>query len=202
MKNLRAGFFLLFVSALTACSSESPQKTSVNAADSTRAANSVAAPPVNASVANSTSSQTVVLAPGTEKIDPNAFNKSVDENARVIPVDPKNDKTTSGIYGRTAPDDSTFNATMDAKGMMMEVRTFNNHPVLAKVERVFTSPNKTIKVYLKNGKVISLSEDKLENFAAVAPANILLAAGVDGRPKPDADAQKNEQKQEDSTKKQ
>jgi hypothetical protein len=112
-------------------------------------------------------------------VNTNAFNGTSDPNQKITRVDPKNDKHTSGIYGRPAPDDSTFNATMDAKGMPMEIRTFNKDPYIIKVERIFTTPTKTMKIYLKSGRVVQVPEEKLPNFAAATPGDILVAAGVD-----------------------
>lgn len=141
-----------------------------------QASNSV--PAQNSTAAAATNSQTE-NAPHVVDVNPNAFNGTPDPNQKVTRIDPKNDKTTSGIYGRPAPDNSTFNATMDAKGTPIEIRTFNKDPYIIKVERIFTTPKKTMKIYLKSGRVVEVPEEKLPNFAAATPGDILVAAGVD-----------------------
>lgn len=172
-------YWVLF-STLFVFSNCSTNVTETNSTNTNIAGNTALTSATNSYPANSPLAQPgMVPARGIENLDPNAFNAKTDANIKVVTVDPKNDKQTSGIYGRTAPDDSTFKATMDAQGVIMEVRTFINNPYLIKVEKVFTTPNKKMRIYLKNGKVVEVSEEKLPNFAATAPGTILEAAGVD-----------------------
>jgi len=186
-------FFLLIFSG---CSSKVSETNSVNSnlpanSSLTSSTNNIQ---TNSATSATTSGQTQVV----QNINPNAFNANPASNVRVVPVDPSQDKNKSGVTGRTAPDNSTFSSSMDAKGIPMEVRTFQNNPYLIKVERVFTSPQKTIKIYLKNGKVVEVSEEKLPNFSATAPGTILEAAGVDLNKL----AEQNQPKTSDSGKKQ
>lgn len=172
-------FAIVFLFACFAGCSSKVSETN-QAANSNLTANSSTTIATNAQTANAPVSQAPAgQNPVVVNVNPNAFNATSNQSERVVPVDPKNDKTTSGIYGRPAPDNSTFKATMDAKGMFMEIRTFNNDPYIIKVERLFTTPDKTLKIYLKSGKVVQVPEEKLPNFAAATPGDILVAAGVD-----------------------
>lgn len=169
-------FFSLLI--FTGCSSKSSETNS--AGSNAVAANSSVASATNNGQSNPSSSVTSSgPAQVVQNVDPNAFNANPTSNAKVVEVNPKQDKNRSGIYGRPAPDDSTFTSTMDSKGIATETRTFTNNPYLIKVERIFTVPNKKIKIYLKNGKVVEIGEDKLPTFAVTAPGTILEAAGVD-----------------------
>jgi len=169
-------FFSLLV--FSGCSSKSSETNS--ASPNSVATNSSVASATNNIQSNPSSSVTSSgPAQIVQNVDPNAFNANPQSNVKIVTVDPQQDKNKSGIYGRPAPDNSTFTTTMDAKGIATETRTFINNPYLIKVERIFTTPNKKIKIYLKNGKVVEVGEDKLPTFAVTAPGTILEAAGVD-----------------------
>lgn len=76
-----------------------------------------------------------------------------------------------------APDNSQLVSSMNAEGQPTETRTFKNHPVLAKVERVNLN-DADIKIYLKNGKTVNLPETAAANFLTASAADLLEAAGV------------------------
>ena len=120
---------------------------------------------------------------GIENLDRNALN-AVPENSKVVPVDA--DKNQLAIGTRPAPDDSVIVTTMNRQGNPVETRTFNRHPLLAKVEKITIGKDPQYKVYLRSGKVLNAPVDKMENFRALAPENILDAVGQ--LPKPAADA--------------
>jgi hypothetical protein len=78
-----------------------------------------------------------------------------------------------------APDDSEYSSTMDKSGMAIETRVFHNHPQLIKVTRTWKGVNdKTISIYLKNGKVVKLPGDQIPNMNSVPASVFLDAAGV------------------------
>jgi len=79
-----------------------------------------------------------------------------------------------------APDNSEITSVMDAKGQPLETRTFKNHPVLVKIERTNLNDG-DVKVYLKNGKVVSLPENQADNFLTASASDILKAVGVKSR---------------------
>jgi hypothetical protein len=77
---------------------------------------------------------------------------------------------------RPAPDNSTFTSYLTDAGY--EIRTFKNHPQLLRVEkRTATDGSQTIKVFLRNGKVVELP-GKTIPLIATAPAEVI--AGVAG----------------------
>jgi len=96
-----------------------------------------------------------------------------------------------------APDNSEYVTTMSKEGTPVETRTFKNHPQLSKIVRTWISiKDKKTEVYLKNGKVVSVPADKLENINSVPASLILQAAGVgDNAAAPSAAASKSETKE-------
>ncbi len=75
-----------------------------------------------------------------------------------------------------APENSYFIAELT--DVAKETRVFRDHPQLRKVERIHDGKNQTIRVYLKNGKVVTLPGDKIESISKASSAVILNAAGV------------------------
>lgn len=115
---------------------------------------------------------------GMQNLDPNAFN-ATNDNRKVIKYEPKKDELPFGT--RIAPDDSTLSTGSRGKEFV-ETRVFRSHPELAKVEKIMDGKTTRYKVYLKNGKVVEAPAEKLENMAALAPANILEAIGIQPKP--------------------
>lgn len=111
---------------------------------------------------------------GVQNLNPNAFN-ATNDNLKVIPYQPKKGEMPYGT--RTAPDDSIFSSGSRGKDFV-ETRTFKNHPILSKVEKIMDGKTSKYKVYLKGGKIVEAPADKLTNFAAMAPNSILEAIGM------------------------
>lgn len=124
---------------------------------------------------------------GIEKVDPNAFN-AANDNLKVIPTDPN--KSRLSVAGRSAPDDSIISVTMNQKGDPIETRIFRSHPLIAKIEKTTTVQEARYKVYLRDGRVLPAPAEKMENFSALAPENILDAVGL--LPKPDLNVRSSE----------
>jgi hypothetical protein len=72
--------------------------------------------------------------------------------------------------------DSTIATTMNKQNQFLETRTFKSDPLLKKVERVQEA--KTMKVYLKNGKVLDMPYEKNDLFVTASPQDILAAVGI------------------------
>ncbi len=171
-KFLFFAFFLAFTIGFSACSSSNVKTT--NSANST--ANTAIVNVVNQTVQNVPPNTDVYSE--AEKKSQEAFSTNGNVNAQTAVKNPVNNKD-NNYNGRPAPDDSTFQSSMNAKGQFVETRTFKNHPQLAKVERVFLTPkDKKIYVYMTNGKVVEVADDKLPTFQATVPGTILQAAGV------------------------
>lgn len=170
----------IFLTALiiTGCS-EAP-KTSNSAQSNSANVNSSVNTVITANTNTNVNSQVAMQpARGIENVDANAFNSNSAANLPTIKRDKSEDVHKSNVYGRTAPDNSSFVTIMNEKGQAIEVRTFQNHPQLIKVERVFVTPKTPeLKIYLKGGKVITASDDKLPNFSASSPEQILEVAGI------------------------
>ena len=79
----------------------------------------------------------------------------------------------------TAPDNSEISSTMNAKGIPVETRTFKNNPTLLKLEKTFEDLSHPItKVYLKNGKVLTVPKDAIADPENATGDEILRAVGV------------------------
>ncbi len=108
-------------------------------------------------------------------VDPEAFNR----NSADLPVVHREQSNSQPTYGpRPAPDNSTFNTVQLPDGSFEETRLFKAHPQILKVVKKTNGKNVSLKVYLKNGKAVETSEEKLQNFRVAAPGNILLAIGI------------------------
>jgi len=125
-------------------------------------------------VANST---TVPVAP------PPANMANANSNIpRIVNANPAaNTNVKPGPMVFPAPDDSEYSSTMDKSGEAIETRTFHHNPQILKVTRTWKSPtDKTIEIYLKNGKVIKLPGDQFPNINNLPVAEFLKAAGLQG----------------------
>jgi hypothetical protein len=168
-------YYLLIIAILVfsgACSSNLPANQTTGGTNS--AANS---DPANANTAAATNSNPAIqMQPynGVQNINSNAFNATSD-NLKVIPYQPKKDELPYGT--RNAPDDSIVSSGSRGRDFV-ETRTFKNHPILSKVEKIMDGKTTKYKVYLKSGKVVDAPADKLSNYTAMAPNSILDAIGM------------------------
>jgi hypothetical protein len=110
-----------------------------------------------------------VNAPSNSNINiPNGrriVNSNADPNVKAQPLE------------KPAAYDSTISTTMDKQGKFLETRLFKNDPQVLKVER--RQENKTMKLYLKNGKVVNLPYDQADGlFMSASPRDFLLVAGI------------------------
>lgn len=128
-------------------------------------------------------------------VDANAFNGN---SANVKVVNPDTSKLPPTLGPRPAPDESEFQTKGRNDGSFAETRTFKNHPQLSKIERVTNGKDVSLKVYLKNGKAIEVTQEQIPNFRVTAAQDILLAVGI--KPKieaPPAQTTKGETKAEE-----
>ena len=78
---------------------------------------------------------------------------------------------------RPAPDNSTFTSYLAEAGY--EIRTFKNHPQLLKVEKkTIADGSQSLKIYLRDGRVVELPGQRITILATASAAFILEAAGV------------------------
>ena len=112
---------------------------------------------------------------------PNANgNPAANGETKVVNIDPKQLKPTNPAI--PAADNSEVVIDLNQKGAV-ETRIFKSNPVLAKVEKMTYGRDVSVKVYLKNGKVIPLPTEKIKNFTGDSAEQILQAAGIN-TPKP------------------
>lgn len=78
-----------------------------------------------------------------------------------------------------ASENSEMSTTMDKAGNFVETRYFKTDPMLVKVQRTWLGPGKsTLKIWLKNGKEVTASGDKIENLSIAPIPSLLALAGV------------------------
>lgn len=165
-------FIIIFAIALSGCTSAPQANAPTNANSNQVNANTVAATNPNPSGIQPYN--------GVQNLNPNAFN-ATNDNLKVIPYQPKKDELPYG--SRYAPDDSVISSGSRGKDFV-ETRTFRNHDVLNKVEKIMDGKTTKYKVYLKNGKVVDAPADQMGNFAAMAPINILEVIGMKPKTQP------------------
>lgn len=159
MKNISLAFTLSVVLTAVGCGgAENPgQNNSANSA----AANDVNAQPV----ANSQ----IEMANSARPLNSNGGNPAMTENVKPL-VQP-------------APENSEFTMTLTDVGT--ETRTFKNHPQIDKVVKMVKPGSSSIKIYLKNGKVVDVAGDKIPVLKTASTTAILAAAGVKPPPPPE-----------------
>jgi len=97
-------------------------------------------------------------------------------NVAVKKIPMQRDGATQNGPTQAAPDNSEISSALTEN--FVQTRTFKNHPQLEKVEATtLTKENnrKVIKVYLKGGKVIEISKDKILDPMVESADNILKA---------------------------
>lgn len=175
MKILIFSTAILFI--LSGCSnSGAPPSNGAANVSNPLSANSAAANANNAAMSNSSAMQPYS---GMQNVNPNAFNATKD-NLKVSNVAPKRDELPYGQ--RYAPDNSIISSGSRGKDFF-EARTFKDHPKLAKIEKIMDGVTTKYTVYLKNGKAVDAPADKMGNFAAMSPENVLDAVGLLPKPK-------------------
>ena len=92
------------------------------------------------------------------------------------PIDNAQIEAMARKNARPAPDNSTFTSYLTDAGY--EIRTFNNHPQLLKVEKRIGTDSQSIKVFLRGGRVVELPGSSITALASAPASSILSAAGV------------------------
>jgi hypothetical protein len=116
----------------------------------------------------------------------NAFNATPVANsqiemantARSLNANGQNPAVTGNVKPlvQTAPENSEFTMTLTDVGI--ETRTFKSHPKLDKVVKTVKPGSSSIKIYLKNGKVVEVAGDKIQALKTASTTVILAAAGI------------------------
>ena len=78
---------------------------------------------------------------------------------------------------RPAPENSTFTSYLSDAGY--EIRTFQSHPQLLKVEkRIDNTGKQTLKIFLRNGQVVERPGKNIPVLSTATTAAILATAGI------------------------
>jgi hypothetical protein len=193
-------FIAVSLSFLAACGGSTSTETTTNSSNRTETAN------VSSNQTASNSGTGVYVPPPAENAEPvteikpvgdrvasaltlNSSNSNVNSNVQTVEIKPG--KNVVANPPTTVSDGSEVTSVLNAKGAV-ETRVFKNDPQLAKLERITSGNNVTVKVHLKNGKVLTIPKDKIKNFSNDSAEEILRAAGIepkkpapaDGEPKP------------------
>jgi hypothetical protein len=86
---------------------------------------------------------------------------------------------------KPAPENSDFAVALT--DVVLERRTFRDHPVLAKVEKVTDGSRSTIKLFTTDGRTIDLPGRSIEKLSTASAASILKAAGLQTPPSQPSD---------------
>jgi hypothetical protein len=86
---------------------------------------------------------------------------------------------------RPAPENSEFSVALT--DVVVERRTFLNHPILSRVEKVTDGQRSTIKLLTTDGRTIELPGRAIEKLSIASAASILKAAGLQLPPSQPAD---------------
>lgn len=78
---------------------------------------------------------------------------------------------------RPAPEDSEFSVALT--DILYERRVFHKNAVLAKVEKISRGEEKTLKVYLTDGRVLDLPPNSIASVSTASSASILRAANIE-----------------------
>ncbi len=160
---------ITFLAVLVAAGCGGAENTASNNSTNSAAANAVNAPPV----ANSQ----IEMANSQRTLNANGENPAMTGNVKPLV--------------QTAPENSEF--TMVLTDVGTETRTFKNHPQLDKVVKTIKPGASSIKIHLKNGKVVDVAGDKIPAIKTASTTDILAAAGVKPPPPPPPPAQVEDQ---------
>ena len=104
------------------------------------------------------------------------------------PRDPKNRKIRPDTNPSATPEPSTpkpaaensmASVIMNADGSITEFRVFKDHPQILKAEANWLDPtDKTLRVFLKNGKILTAKTDKIPYLHTVTSELILEVVGI------------------------
>ena len=90
------------------------------------------------------------------------------------PIDPK-----AKPISMAAPDNSEIMTTMNNQGQPVEIRSFRNNPILAKVERVYVTTDQPVVIaYLKDGQKVNLTAAKIEDPMKSSAEDIISAVNA------------------------
>lgn len=170
MKLFLITFFLLSVLVISWGCGSSTVETSPAANSNINASNTASPPPVNP--------VNEVPHSGGPANDINSNSLASLANRRPVSV-VNTEGPSLAIPTRPAAENSQVATTMNKEGLVTETRTFQGHPQLSKVEVLWKTPtDKKVTIYLKNGKKVETTGERIENIGTVTTQTLLEMAGV------------------------
>lgn len=176
-----AAAVIFAISAAVSCSKPEPKKKPENT-NSVRPQNVAATPlPVNSNVS---APGNVYVPANVEYFENDATNRigkgsTLDRARRRQRVDADPNASPVPPTLSPAPENSEGAITMLPDGVVSEIRIFKAHPTLLRVDTYFLKPGlKRAKFTLKDGRVIELETDKIDNLLNMPAARLLQIAGT------------------------
>lgn len=173
---------ILTMSACSTSGEDKPAKLTATSSANSANANNVAlvngmqvapAAPADANAVNASTAATDASIPAANRLDGRLQEL---RNSGEAPSD-KEAVAVAMRNARPAPENSTFASYLTDAGY--EIRTFKNHPQLLKVEKKVMAGNKqSVKVFLRDGRVIDIPGEKIPVLLNATSAFILDQAGV------------------------
>ncbi|QQS32927.1 MAG: hypothetical protein IPM50_14960 [Acidobacteriota bacterium] len=177
-----AAAVILSIFAAVSCSKPEPKKKPENT-NTVRPQNAAEAPPpVNSNV--SVPPGNTYVPANVEYFENDATNRigkgsTLDRARRRQRVDADPNASPVPPTLSPAPENSEGAITMLPDGTVSEIRIFKAHPTLLRVDTYFLKPGtKRVKFTFKDGNVIELESDKIDNLLNMPAARLLQIAGV------------------------
>lgn len=184
-----AGLGLTGILMIGACSSSTEEKSTTQANTATATANAqnanAAAITNGAEVAGPQSVPANATNAAAADAMPNMMEERMNQMRKVGEAGPPvNAAEVARKNARPAPDNSTFSTYLTDAGY--EIREFKNHPQLLRVEKkIESNGHQTLKIYLRDGKVVELPGQRITVLSSATAQYILEQAGIKPvQPKP------------------
>jgi hypothetical protein len=167
--NIFKVFFLLTALVFVGCGSSETESSSASA-NPAKNANALIVNAVNPRVVNTAANNSV-------NINANRpMDAQIQRLEEMRSAANKSGKQIPNLNSRPAPEDSTITTTLT--DVAREKRVWKKHPVLLSVEKVFDGGKGSIKVSLRDGRVIDLPGESIAQVDQIFAADVLTLAGI------------------------
>jgi hypothetical protein len=166
--NIFKVFLLLTALVFVGCGSSETESSSASA-NPAKNADAFVVNAVNLSVVNSAANNSVTInanRPMDAQMQRLEQIRSANRSGKQIP----------NLNSRPAPEGSTMTTTLT--DVAREKRVWKKHPVLLSVEKVFDGGKGSIKVSLRDGRVIDLPGDAIAQVDQILAADVLTLVGI------------------------
>ncbi|MEP6944670.1 MAG: hypothetical protein ABJA02_02050 [Acidobacteriota bacterium] len=131
-----------------------------------------------------------ITGPAATNVDPNApsaGNLAMDNRRKVVDV-----QSTGPIpapISVPAAENSSVSTSMSKDGSFVETRVFRGDPTILKLERTLNGQTQIVRLFLRSGKVVQLSPDKVPAVNSVSLERLRALAGIRSTAPPPAQSQ-------------